>query len=105
MVESFDFADGDVTQLAPGAVVLVVANEDAFEARYGTAATVAGEFTGSLSDSDALRRLRLWVFWVGSVPTRIRERSQIVYSRHTPSIFCFWRVNRDEASFLTFPLR
>lgn len=40
----FDFADG--TQLAPGAFVLVVKNEAAFEARYGSGLPVAGNYGG-----------------------------------------------------------
>ncbi|MGB0144302.1 MAG: lamin tail domain-containing protein, partial [Akkermansiaceae bacterium] len=39
---NFDFADG--TQLAPGAFILVVKNEAAFEARYGTGLPVAGNY-------------------------------------------------------------
>jgi len=47
---SFDFTSSDVTELAPGATVLVVSNLTAFEARYGTVVNLAGEFAGDLSD-------------------------------------------------------
>jgi hypothetical protein len=42
----FDFAGSAVTSLAPGEHVLVVKNQAAFEARYGTGLPVAGEYTG-----------------------------------------------------------
>ena len=47
---TFDFSNLDVTELAPNETILVVANESAFEARYGDALNVAGEFDGDLSD-------------------------------------------------------
>jgi len=48
---TFDFTASDVTELAPGETVLVVANLDAFEARYGTELNVAGEFgSGALNN-------------------------------------------------------
>ncbi|MCH2062139.1 MAG: lamin tail domain-containing protein [Roseibacillus sp.] len=40
----FDFADGVITSLAPGAYALVVRNEDAFESRYGAGLPVAGSY-------------------------------------------------------------
>jgi len=48
----FAFAGSHVTQLAPGAYVLVVENRMAFECRYGTALTpwIAGEYDGKLAD-------------------------------------------------------
>ncbi|MCX5643192.1 MAG: lamin tail domain-containing protein [Phycisphaerae bacterium] len=48
----FDFAGSGVTQLAPNALVLVVANRLAFECRYGTSvsAKIAGEYSGSLAN-------------------------------------------------------
>jgi len=48
---TFNFNAGDVLELAPGETVLVVSNQDAFETRYGTALNVAGEYSGTLSDS------------------------------------------------------
>ncbi|MEN6309593.1 MAG: lamin tail domain-containing protein, partial [Anaerohalosphaeraceae bacterium] len=47
---SFAFADGTVQSLAPGQYVVVTANPAAFASRYGTAITVAGQFTGKLSN-------------------------------------------------------
>ena len=50
---TFTFPPG--TTLAPGATLLVVNDIPAFTARYGTSATIAGEFSGSLSnDSDTI---------------------------------------------------
>ena len=40
----FDFLGADITTIAPGAFVLVVANRAAFEMRYGTGLPVAGEW-------------------------------------------------------------
>ena len=55
---TFAFSGSDVTQLAAGGKVLVVKNKSAFEAGYGTAVNVAGEFaSGSLSDDG--ERIRL----------------------------------------------
>jgi hypothetical protein len=48
---TFDFAGGEITSLEPGEFVLVVANEAAFEARYGLDLPVAGEYTGQLRNS------------------------------------------------------
>ena len=50
---TFQFSAGRKTTLAPGAFVLVVRNETAFESRYGNdmMAAVAGEYSGGLSDS------------------------------------------------------
>lgn len=47
----FDFTNGAYQTLAAGERILVVQNRDAFEARYGLGKPIAGEFTGSLSDS------------------------------------------------------
>lgn len=47
----FKFSDGAIATLAPGAFVLVVANQEAFESRYGGGLLVAGEFTGSLNNA------------------------------------------------------
>ena len=47
----FDFLAGDLQTLAPQAYALVVANRSAFEMRYGTALSIAGQFTGALSNS------------------------------------------------------
>ncbi len=45
----FTFGDGGYS-LAPGAYAVVVADVDAFQARYGTEVDVAGTFTGTLDD-------------------------------------------------------
>ena len=46
----FDFAESSVTTLAAGETLLLVSNQNAFEARYGTDLTIAGEFSGKLSN-------------------------------------------------------
>ena len=46
----FDFTDSAVTSLEPGEYVLVVENQAAFEARYGTGFPIAGEYDGKLSN-------------------------------------------------------
>jgi hypothetical protein len=46
----FDFSNGSVLVLAPGARVLVVKNRAAFEAHYGTGLPIAGEFEGNLAN-------------------------------------------------------
>ena len=48
---TFNFAAGSVATLAPGEFVVVVRNQAAFAARYGTGINVAGAFTGALSNS------------------------------------------------------
>lgn len=47
---AFDFATAGVPTLEPGEHTLIVHNRAAFEARYGTGATLAGQFAGSLSN-------------------------------------------------------
>ncbi|HXJ61444.1 MAG TPA: CotH kinase family protein [Verrucomicrobiae bacterium] len=47
----FDFSTSAITQLAPGAYVLVVRNRAAFEHRYGVGLPIAGEYTGHLSNA------------------------------------------------------
>jgi CotH kinase protein/Chitobiase/beta-hexosaminidase C-terminal domain/Immunoglobulin domain/Lamin Tail Domain len=47
----FDFSQGAVTTLAAGQRVLLVKNRAAFEARYGNAPLVAGEYGGNLDNS------------------------------------------------------
>jgi CotH protein/lamin tail-like protein/Ig-like domain-containing protein/thrombospondin type 3 repeat protein len=54
---TFDFTGSAVTNLAPGAAVLVVKNLSAFNARYGTGLPVAGQYIGSLDNSG--ERIRL----------------------------------------------
>lgn len=48
---TFDFTTANITSLAPGAVVVVVDQQTAFEARYGTGLPVAGGFSGAFSNS------------------------------------------------------
>jgi hypothetical protein len=48
---NFDFTTSAITQLAPGARVLVVQNRVAFEQRYGIGLPIAGEYTGRLSNA------------------------------------------------------
>ncbi|MDZ4782527.1 MAG: CotH kinase family protein [Planctomycetia bacterium] len=47
----FHFTHGAIRELAPGAHVLIVANEAAFRERYGDALPVAGMYSGQLSNS------------------------------------------------------
>jgi hypothetical protein len=54
---TFDFSAGGITNLAPGARVLVVRNPSAFALRYGAGLPVAGAFSGTLDNSG--ERLRL----------------------------------------------
>lgn len=63
----FAFGEGRVTLLNPGQFVLVVRNEQAFLARYGSdlAALVAGEYTGRLSNGG--EKVRLEDFWSGLI--------------------------------------
>jgi CotH kinase protein/Bacterial Ig domain/Lamin Tail Domain len=52
----FNFTGSAVTSLAPGARVLVVANSNAFVARYGASLPVAGQYSGALdSNGEELR--------------------------------------------------
>ena len=53
----FDFDAGAVTALAPGEVVLVVANIEAFALRYGGTLPVAGSYSGNLANNG--ERLKL----------------------------------------------
>jgi hypothetical protein len=46
----FQFSSGPLSQLAPGAHVLLVANAIAFASRYGSDLPVAGEYSGRLSN-------------------------------------------------------
>ncbi len=52
------FAFPDNTTLAAGQRILVVKDLDAFTSRYGTGRTIAGQFTGDLSDVGELIELR-----------------------------------------------
>ncbi len=54
---SFDFATSAITELAPGARLVLVQNADAFASRYGDAKPVAGVFDGRLDNAG--ERLRL----------------------------------------------
>src|SRR5262249_29222112 len=47
----FNFTGSAVTQLAPGATVLVVRNAAAFTARYGTGFNIAGAYAGALDNA------------------------------------------------------
>ena len=51
---SFRFADGAITTLPAGQRVVVVEDLSAFEARYGSQVSVAGQWSGRLSNSDEL---------------------------------------------------
>lgn len=56
LADGVDFVFGE-TALAPGAYVVVVNNQAAFESRYGDGVNVAGEFTGNLSNGGETVRL------------------------------------------------
>jgi len=47
---AFDFSNGDITRLAAGQRLVVVENVDAFRFRYGEEPTVAGSWSGRLSN-------------------------------------------------------
>ena len=63
----FDFGRGDVTTLGPGRFVLLVANRQAFEDRYGSAlsGTIAGEYEGRLANGG--ENVRLEDLWNGTI--------------------------------------
>ena len=48
----FDFSGSAITSLAPGAIVLVVSKEAAFNFRYPTVTNVAGEYVGTRLNND-----------------------------------------------------
>lgn len=54
---TFTFDDTSTYLLEPGARLLLVRNQAAFAARYGSAGTVAGEYVGSLSDAGEQLRM------------------------------------------------
>jgi hypothetical protein len=64
---TFDFSNGNVKTLGPGQFVLVVANQAAFESRYGTglSAMIAGEYSGKLSNNG--ENISLVDYWNGTV--------------------------------------
>jgi hypothetical protein len=64
---TFDFNSGNVTTLGPGQFVLVVANQAAFESRYGTglSAMIAGEYSGKLSNNG--ENISIVDYWNGTV--------------------------------------
>ncbi|HYW78888.1 MAG TPA: lamin tail domain-containing protein, partial [Thermoguttaceae bacterium] len=47
---TFDFTDGQIQTLEPGASVVIVKNELAFALRYGDGIDVAGQYTGKLAN-------------------------------------------------------
>ena len=53
----FNFTGSAVTSLAPGQIVLVVHNQSAFTARYGSGFSIAGQYTGSLNNGGENLRL------------------------------------------------
>jgi hypothetical protein len=61
----FDFGDGAIDTLAPGARAVVIRNATAFEARHGPGLPVAGVFEGGLDDTG--ERVTLDVEGVGEV--------------------------------------
>ncbi|MGC6582458.1 MAG: lamin tail domain-containing protein [Akkermansiaceae bacterium] len=73
----FLFADADIQVLAPNGVALIVANRDAFRARYGTIYNhlIAGEYTGQLSNGGENVRI------IGDGDTVLHE---FIYDNSTP---------------------
>ncbi len=63
----FDFADSNVTSLAPGEFALVVKDEQAFTARYGPTLSshIAGTYLGSLDNGG--EQIRLDDYWQGTI--------------------------------------
>jgi hypothetical protein len=53
----FNFTGSAVTSLAPGQIVLVVHNQSAFTARYGSGYSIAGQYSGSLNNGGETLRL------------------------------------------------
>ncbi|MCF7975121.1 MAG: CotH kinase family protein [Phycisphaerae bacterium] len=47
----FDFSEASVTLMAPGQIVLLVANDAAFDMRYGPDLPVIGQYSGKLSNA------------------------------------------------------
>lgn len=54
---TFDFSDSPIATLAPGGRIVVVEDLEAFRARYGNDVSVAGEWSGSLSNNRELLTL------------------------------------------------
>ncbi len=65
----FEFANGDIPALAPGAFAVVVENRAAFEERYGGGIPVAGQYSGQLSNRGEAIEL------IGSIGETILEFS------------------------------
>ena len=55
----FNFADGAITELQPGARVVVTEDADAFAARYGDQVPVAGQWSGGLSNGSETLTLQV----------------------------------------------
>jgi len=53
----FTFTGSAVTSLAPGQIVLIVHNQSAFTARYGSGFSIAGQYSGSLNNGGETLRL------------------------------------------------
>lgn len=53
----FDFTNSAITNLNPGAFVLIVKDRQAFESRYGAGLPIAGEFAGYLENAGEQLRL------------------------------------------------
>jgi hypothetical protein len=53
----FDFSSAEIVSIAPGAVVLLVSNKEAFEMRHGTGLPVASTYTGRLGNNGEQLRL------------------------------------------------
>jgi len=64
---SFDFANSNITSLAPGDFVLVVKNIAAFESRYGAGVSnkIAGEYSGKLANEG--EKISLVDIWNGTI--------------------------------------
>jgi hypothetical protein len=64
---NFDFANGSIVSLTPGAFILVVKNKTAFESRYGAGVSnkIAGEYSGKLANEG--EKISLADIWHGTI--------------------------------------
>jgi hypothetical protein len=54
---AFEFADGEISELTPGDIIVVVKNLAAFRSRYGLGARIAGVYSGTLDNAGEVLRL------------------------------------------------
>ena len=71
----FDFNDSNFSQLQPGNRLLIVSNEEAFQARYGSELPIAGAFANDTSLSNGGERLTL-IDAEGNIVFNLRYRDE-----------------------------